>query len=279
MRTKKPPMSASHIVLQIVMVVVALIFLAPFYFLLVNSVKSLGDIMVDAANWPTAFHFDNYSKAWEMTRFPEAFTNSVIITVISNLIIALLSAMAAYRMVRSNTRFNQIVFMLFVSAMVIPFQSIMIPLLQVINFLGVNNSVVGLILSYLGLGIPLSVFLFHGFVKGIPLEIEEAATVDGASPFRVFARIVLPMLKPMMVTVIILNCLWVWNDYLLPSLILQSPELRTIPLATFAFFGQYSKQWDMALPALVLGITPIIIFFLSLQKYIVEGVAAGSVKG
>lgn len=210
---------------------------------------------------------------------PEAFTNSIIITVISNLIIALLSAMAAYRMVRSNTRFNRIVFMLFVSAMVIPFQSIMIPLLQVINFLGVNNSIVGLILSYLGLGIPLSVFLFHGFVKGIPLEIEEAATVDGASPFKVFARIVLPMLKPMMVTVIILNCLWVWNDYLLPSLILQSPELRTIPLATFAFFGQYSKQWDMALPALVLGITPIIIFFLSLQKYIVEGVAAGSVKG
>lgn len=279
MRSKKPPMSASTIVLQIVMVVIALIFLAPFYFLLVNSVKSLGDIMVDAANWPTAFHFDNYSKAWEMTRFPEAFANSVIITVISNLIIAMLSAMAAYRMVRSNTRFNQIVFMLFVSAMVIPFQSIMIPLLQVINFLGVNNSIVGLILSYLGLGIPLSVFLFHGFVKGIPLEIEEAATVDGASPFRVFARIVLPMLKPMMVTVIILNCLWVWNDYLLPSLILQSPELRTIPLATFAFFGQYSKQWDMALPALVLGITPIIIFFLSLQKYIVEGVAAGSVKG
>lgn len=279
MRSKKPPMSASTIVLQIVMVIIALIFLAPFYFLLVNSVKSLGDIMVDAANWPTAFHFDNYSKAWEMTRFPEAFVNSVIITVISNLIIAMLSAMAAYRMVRSNTKFNQIVFMLFVSAMVIPFQSIMIPLLQVINFLGVNNSIVGLILSYLGLGIPLSVFLFHGFVKGIPLEIEEAATVDGASPFRVFARIVLPMLKPMMVTVIILNCLWVWNDYLLPSLILQSPELRTIPLATFAFFGQYSKQWDMALPALVLGITPIIIFFLSLQKYIVEGVAAGSVKG
>ncbi|GAB6927277.1 carbohydrate ABC transporter permease [Paenibacillus sp. JCM 10914] len=278
-KMKKPSMSPSAIVLQIVMVIVALIFLSPFYFLLVNSVKSLGDIMVDAANWPTAFHFDNYVKAWQMTRFPEAFTNSVIITVISNLLIAMLSAMAAYRMVRANTVFNRIVFMLFVSAMVIPFQSIMIPLLQVINALGVNNSMVGLILSYMGLGIPLSVFLFHGFVKAIPLEIEEAATVDGASPFRVFGRIVLPMLKPMMVTVIILNCLWVWNDYLLPSLILQSPELRTIPLATFAFFGQYSKQWDLALPALVLGITPIIIFFLSLQKYIVEGVAAGSVKG
>lgn len=275
----KSSMSTSDIILQIVMVLVALIFLAPFYFLLVNSVKSLGDIMVDAANWPSAFHWDNYSKAWEMTRFPEAFTNSLTITIISNLIIAMLSAMAAYRMVRSNTMFNRIVFMAFVSAMVIPFQSIMIPLLKVVSWLGVNNSMVGLILSYLGLGIPLSIFLFHGFVKAIPLEIEEAATVDGASSFGVFGRIVLPMLKPMMVTVIILNCLWIWNDYLLPSLILQSPELRTIPLATFAFFGQYSKQWDMALPALVLGITPIIIFFLSLQRYIVEGVAAGSVKG
>lgn len=278
MKTKSSQ-SVSGLILQVVMFIIAIIFLAPFYFLLVNSVKSLGDIMVNAANWPSMFHWDNYSKAWELTRFPEAFTNSLIITVISNLIIALLSAMAAYRMVRANTVFNRIVFMIFVSAMVIPFQSIMIPLLQVVGWLNVNNSMVGLILSYLGLGIPLSIFLFHGFVKSIPLEIEEAATVDGASSYGVFARIILPMLKPMLVTVIILNSLWIWNDYLLPSLILQSPELRTIPLATFAFFGQYSKQWDMALPALVLGITPIIIFFLSLQKYIVEGVAAGSVKG
>ncbi|EHB59596.1 MULTISPECIES: carbohydrate ABC transporter permease [Paenibacillus] len=278
MKTKSSQ-SASALILQVVMFIIAILFLAPFYFLLVNSVKSLGDIMVNAANWPSMFHWDNYSKAWELTRFPEAFTNSLIITVISNLIIALLSAMAAYRMVRANTVFNRIVFMIFVSAMVIPFQSIMIPLLQVVGWLNVNNSMVGLILSYLGLGIPLSIFLFHGFVKSIPLEIEEAATVDGASSYGVFGRIILPMLKPMLVTVIILNSLWIWNDYLLPSLILQSPELRTIPLATFAFFGQYSKQWDMALPALVLGITPIIIFFLSLQKYIVEGVAAGSVKG
>ncbi|WP_245580987.1 carbohydrate ABC transporter permease [Paenibacillus ginsengihumi] len=265
--------------MQAVIVAVALLFLSPFYFLLVNSLKTLGDIMVNAADWPSRFNWSNYARAWEMTRFPEAFTNSLIVTVVSNLLIALLSAMAAYRLVRADTRFNRIVFMMMVSAMVIPFQSIMIPLLKVINGLGINNSMAGLILAYMGLGIPLSVFLFHGFVKSIPMEIEEAATVDGASSFGVFTRIILPMLRPMMVTVIILNCLWIWNDYLLPSLILQSPELRTIPLATFAFFGQYSKQWDLALPALVLGILPIIIFFLCLQRYIVEGVAAGSVKG
>ncbi|MEK3733414.1 MULTISPECIES: carbohydrate ABC transporter permease [Paenibacillus] len=276
---KKSSMSISDIITQVILVIIAIMFLSPFYFLLVNSVKSLGDIMVNAADWPNQFNWSNYARAWEMTRFPEAFTNSIIITVISNLLIALLSAMAAYRLVRSNTMFNRFVFMMFVSAMVIPFQSIMIPLLKVVSWLGVNNSMVGLILAYMGLGIPLSIFLFHGFVKSIPMEIEEAATVDGANSYSVFTRIVLPMLKPMMVTVIILNCLWIWNDYLLPSLILQSPHLRTIPLATFAFFGQYSKQWDLALPALVLGILPIIIFFLSLQRYIVEGVAAGSVKG
>ncbi|WP_106767001.1 carbohydrate ABC transporter permease [Paenibacillus faecalis] len=278
MKTKSSK-SSSALFLQIIMFIIAIIFLSPFYFLLVNSVKSLGDIMVNAADFPNQFHWDNYLKAWELTRFPVAFKNSLVITVISNLIIAMLSAMAAYRMVRANTVFNRVVFMIFVSAMVIPFQSIMIPLMQVVGWLNVNNSMVGLILCYLGLGIPLSIFLFHGFVKSIPLEIEEAATVDGASSYDVFVRIVLPMLKPMLVTVIILNSLWVWNDYLLPSLILQSPELRTIPLATFTFFGEYSKQWDMALPTLVLGVTPIIIFFLSLQKYIVEGVAAGSIKG
>ncbi|MEV5029790.1 carbohydrate ABC transporter permease [Paenibacillus sp. LPE1-1-1.1] len=264
---------------EAVMIIVGLVFLAPFYFLLVNSVKPFGEIMTNSASWPQVFNWENYSRAWKLTRFPQAFSNSMIITVVTVVLTALISAMGAYRMVRANTRFNRVLFMFFVAAMVIPFQSIMIPLLKVVNVLGVNNSMYGLIMCYLGLGAPLSLFLFHGFIKAIPLEIEEAATVDGCNPITVFFRIVLPLLKPMLMTVIILNCLWVWNDYLLPSLILQKPDMRTIPLATFAFFGQYTKQWDLALPALVLGIAPIVAFFLLLQRYIVEGVAAGSVKG
>ncbi|WP_256760336.1 carbohydrate ABC transporter permease [Cohnella sp. WQ 127256] len=263
----------------IVLALMGLLFLVPFYFLLVNSVKSLGDILTNAAAWPEVFHWGNYEKAWKITRFPQALFNSFIITLTSIVLIALFSAMAAYRLVRANTRLNRILFMTFVAAMVIPFQSIMIPLMQVVRFLGIGDSIPGLVLCYLGLGVPLSIFLLHGFIKSIPLEIEEAAVVDGASPYGVFWRIVLPMLKPMLVTVIILNSLWVWNDYLLPSLILQSQELRTIPIATFAFFGQYTKQWDLALPTLVLGITPIVVFFLFMQRYIVEGIAAGSVKG
>lgn len=268
-----------RVMLQILMIVIAILFMAPFYFLLVNSVKSLGDILTNAASWPETWVWSNYANAWRITRFTEAFGNSLVITIAGVLLIALFSAMAAYRMVRSNTLLNRIQFTLFVAAMVVPFQSIMIPLLQVIKGLGINNSIPGLILCYLGLGVPLAIFLLHGFVKSIPLEMEEAALVDGAKPYVVFWRIVIPLLQPMLVTVIILNCLWIWNDYLLPSLVLQSQHLRTIPIATFAFFGQYTKQWDLALPTLVLGITPILLFFLSLQKYIVEGITSGSVKG
>lgn len=265
--------------IEVITILVAILFLVPFWFLFVNSVKSFGDLLSNSAGWPQSFHWENYSRAWKITKFPQAFWNSLQITVIANLGIVFFSSMAAYRMVRRNTWFNRLLFAVFVAAMVIPFQSIMIPLVKVAFNFHLLNSIWGLTVAYFGFGVPLSLFLFHGFVKGIPLEIEEAAVVDGTNPFGTFFRIVLPLLKPMYVTVIILNSLWIWNDFLLPSLILQRPELRTIPIATFSFFGQYTKQWDLALPALVLGILPIIIFFLSLQRYIVEGITAGSVKG
>ncbi|MGG4045106.1 carbohydrate ABC transporter permease [Paenibacillus favisporus] len=267
------------LVTEIIMVLVALLFLVPFYFLFVNSVKTFGDLLTNSASWPKTFEWHNYSRAWDITNFPAALWNSLVITVVSNVLLALFSAMASYRMVRHNTRFNRFLFMIFVAAMVIPFQSIMIPLVKVTSTLGLMNSIPGLIACYLGFGVPMTVFLFHGFVKSIPLEIEEAVTVDGTNIYGTFFRIVVPLMKPMFVTVIILNTLWIWNDYLLPSLVLQSPDLRTIPIATFAFFGQFTKQWDLALPALVLGILPVIVFFLAMQKYIVEGITQGAVKG
>ncbi|MGW8958605.1 carbohydrate ABC transporter permease [Paenibacillus sp. NPDC055715] len=266
-------------VTELVMILVALIFLVPFYFLFVNSVKSFGDLLTDSAAWPQTFVWSNYAKAWSITRFPEALWNSLVVTGVSNLSLALISSMAAYRMVRHPTRYNRVLFTLFVAAMVIPFQSVMIPLVKVVSTLDLMNSIGGLVICYLGFGAPMSIFLFHGFVKGVPVEVEEAATVDGCTPYGVFFRIVYPLMLPMMVTVIILNTLWIWNDYLLPSLVLQKAELRTIPIATYAFFGQYTKQWDLALPALVLGILPVIVFFLAMQKYIIQGIMAGSVKG
>ncbi|MNI78464.1 L-arabinose transport system permease protein AraQ [compost metagenome] len=155
----------------------------------------------------------------------------------------------------------------------------MIPLVKVVSTLGIQNSRLGIIICYFGFGTMLSVFLYHGYVKSIPKEIEESAVVDGCSPYGVFWKIVFPLLKPMTVTVLLLNSLWIWNDFLLPLLVLSSPDLRTIPLAASSFFAQYTKQWDLGLASLVLGVIPIVIFFLSMQKHIIEGITAGSVKG
>ncbi|WP_458120286.1 carbohydrate ABC transporter permease [Paenibacillus sp. Z6-24] len=271
--------SARTLILEIVVILLGLVFLIPFYFLIINSVKSFGDILSNSASWPQQFVWSNYVEAWKAIDFPSALKNSLIVTIASDLLLVLISSMAAYQMVRHPSRFNRILYFVFVAAMVIPFQSIMLPLMEMASTYRLNNSMIGLIISYLGFGAPLSIFLFHGFVKNVPLEIEQAARVDGSNRYGVFFRIVCPLMMPMFVTVIILNTLWIWNDYLLPSLMLSSPELRTIPIATYSFFGQYTKQWDMALPALVLGITPIIIFFLFLQRYIIQGITAGSVKG
>lgn len=271
--------SARHIGLEVVGCLLALLFLVPFYFVIVNSVKSFGDVLSNAASWPAAFQWDNYSRVWSIMRFPTAFRNSLLITVCSNIGLIVISSMAAYRIVRRPSRFNTMLLFLFVSAMVIPFQSIMIPLVRVASAFNIMNSIWGLVIAYFGFGVSLNLFLFHGFIKSIPREIEESAVVDGCNPYGVFWRIVFPLLKPMIVTVILLNSLWIWNDFLLPLLFLYGPELRTIPLATYSFFGQYTKQWDLALAGLVMGVTPIIVFMLLMQRHIITGITAGSVKG
>ncbi|KKI91542.1 sugar ABC transporter permease [Bacillus sp. SA1-12] len=274
----KKKYSAGTFLLEIFAIILALIFLVPFYFVIINSVKGFSEILIDAAALPKEILFSNYAKVWEIISFQDAFLNSLIITVFSIVGIVVISSMAAWKMVRTPGKTSKFLFILFVSAMVIPFQTVMIPLMKLGGMLGIMNSIPGIIIMYFGFGVSLSLFLFHGFIKTIPQEIEESARVDGCSQFGVFWRIVFPLLKPITVTVVILNTLWIWNDYLLPLLVLQDAGLRTIPLATSSFFAQYTKQWDMGLAALVLGIAPIIVFFLFLQKHIIKGIAAGSIK-
>lgn len=265
--------------LEVLGILLALLFLVPFYFVIANSLKTFPELAANTAKLPSSLYLDNYTKVWSIMKFPKAFFNSLFITVLSNAGLVIISSMAAYRMVRRSSKFNNLVFLAFVAAMVIPFQSIMIPLVRVASQVGLMDSKLGLVACYYGFGVSLNVFLYHGFIKSIPLEIEESARVDGSSAYGVFWKIIFPLLKPMSITIIILNSLWIWNDYLLPSLVLSNPELRTIPLATFSFFGQYTKQWDLALAGLTLSVLPIVIFFLFLQKHIVEGITAGSVKG
>ena len=264
--------------LEIFAIMLGLIFLVPFYFVFINSVKGFSEILIDAAALPKEILFSNYAKVWEVISFQDAFLNSLIITVLSIAGIVVISSMAAWKMVRTPGKLSKFLFIFFVSAMVIPFQTVMIPLMKLGGMFGIMNSIPGIVIMYFGFGVSLSLFLYHGFIKTIPQEIEESARVDGCNQFGVFWRIVFPLLKPITVTVIILNTLWIWNDYLLPLLVLQDAELRTIPLATSSFFAQYTKQWDMGLAALVLGIAPVIVFFLFLQKHIIKGIAAGSIK-
>jgi raffinose/stachyose/melibiose transport system permease protein len=271
---------AKLLILEILAIVLGLLFLAPFYFVIVNSVKTLGEILVDAASLPITYHWTNYMKVWNIINFPKVLFNSLQITVLSVAGIVLISSMTAYRFVRRPTVFNKILFNVFIASMIIPFQSVMLQLVRVTSLLELRGNLIGIVFCYLGFGLALSVFLFHGFIKTVPMEIEEAAVVDGCTPYGVFFKIVFPLLRPIMVTVMMLNCLWIWNDYLLPVLVIGgNKELMTIPLAITRFFGQYTKQWDMALAGLAIGVTPIIVFFLFLQKYIVEGITAGSVKG
>lgn len=267
------------IVLEVIGVILALLFLIPFYFVVINSFKTFGDLLANAASLPEQFYWQNYVKVWEIMKFPKAFLNSLLVTVFSNIGLVLISSMAAYMIARRPSKLNTLMFMLYVAAMVIPFQSIMIPLVRVASNLDLMNSHWGLIIAYFGFGVSLNIFLYHGFIKAIPREIEESAIVDGCSIYGVFFKIIWPLLKSITVTVILLNSLWIWNDFLLPSLFLYDASLRTIPLSTYSFFGQYTKQWDLALAGLVLGIIPIILFFLLLQKHIIAGITAGSVKG
>lgn len=266
-------------VAEALLIVIAIIYLVPFYFVLLNSFKTLGEIMVDTAAWPQALTLKNFSASWEAIDFPKVLLNSVLVTSLSVTGMVIIGAMAAWRLVRFPGKVSTVLFIMFISAMVIPFQSIMIPLVQLTKNIGLINSIPGLIVIYFGFGVSFTIFLFHGFVKSVPLEVEEAAIVDGCGDQRLFWSIVLPLLKPMIVTALILNSLWIWNDFLLPLLMLQDRELRTIPIALYSFFAQYSKKWDLAMATLTMSAAPIILLFLSLQKYIIKGIAAGSVKG
>ncbi len=203
----------------------------------------------------------------------------MIITLFSITGIVITSSMAAYALVRNNWKISWIIFLLFTFSMVVPFQAIMVPLVETAKGFGINNSLFGLIIIYIGLGSPMAIFMYHGFIKSIPKEIEESASIDGAGPFTIFFRIVFPLLTPITATIVILNVLWIWNDFLLPLIILQSKELRTIQLAQYSFFGAYRKEYGLALASLVTSAFPVVLFYLVMQKYIIKGITSGAIKG
>lgn len=256
---------------------IALIFFFPVLMAIINSFKTRGEILASAIALPTAPTLANYAAVIEATDFIKVFFNSCLVTGGGIVLNLLVSALAGYALARWRSKWANILTLLFLSSMFVPFHTIMIALLTTARDLKLAGHIWGLILIYCGLQCPIPIFLIKGFVHSVPRELEEAAMIDGCGTVRLFLSIVLPMLKPILATVSVLNVLWIWNDYLLPYLILGKP--LTIPLSQMYFYGQYNQQWHLIMAGFVVSTIPVVIFFLFMQKYIINGIASGAVKG
>ena len=273
----------AKVLIYAVLIFLTVVFLGPIFFILLNSFKDRFAISTNPFALPVGelwAGLTNYVTGVQGEGFGWAIVWSFVITISSVVVTVFFSAMTAYYITRVKTWWTNGLYYAFVFSMVIPFQMVMFPTVVIADRLGLANPL-GMVVLYLGFGAGLSVFMFSGFVKSIPLEIEEAAYIDGCSPLATFFRVVLPMLKPTAITVAILNAMWIWNDYLLPYLVIGlSTPYRTIPVVIQQFIGsQGDRDLGAMMAMLVLAITPIIIFYVAAQKHIIEGVAAGAVKG
>ena len=268
--------------LTVIFTIISIAYVYPIFLVVLNSFKKKAYISRDPFSIPQGKIFvgwDNYIKGIEKTGFIQAFGWSLFITVFSVAAIILCTSMCAWYICRVKNTATNTIYYLCLFSMIVPFQMVMFTLSKIANILHLNNPV-GIIVVYLGFGAGLSVFMFVGFVKSIPLEIEEAAMIDGCTPLQTFFQVVLPILKPTCITVTILQAMWIWNDYLLPYLVLDIRKYKTIPIAVQYLKGGYgSVDMGAMMGVLVLAIIPIIIFYLFCQKYIIEGVVAGAVKG
>jgi len=276
----------------VVGIIIAVYILFPFYLVVLNAFKNQVSIVANPIGLVGSSFAQLKTNLSAVVNNPNfsfwfAFGTSAVITVISLILLAVLGAMAAWVISRNNKKkWSIAIYMVFIASMIIPFQVVMLPLISTFRdvgkFIGIDmlQSVPGIVFAYCGFGGAMTVFILAGFIKGVPYDLEEAAAIDGCSPEGTFFRIILPLLKPVITTVTILNGMWIWNDYLLPSLMLgQNGKVKTLPVAVQAFVGSYVKQWDLILTAALLAILPMIIIFLIAQKQIMNGMIEGAVKG
>jgi raffinose/stachyose/melibiose transport system permease protein len=254
------------------------LYVVPFVFVLFNSFKTRAEVITNPLKLAKSFNLKNYISAFEKMSYMHAFTNSLIVTLVSVIFIVVFASMTAYILVRKDWKFTKYMFFIFVASMIIPFQGIMIPLVKIYGSIGMLNSKWALIYMYIGFGSALAVFMYHGFIKSIPAELEEAAMIDGCTQFQTFWQIVFPLLKPTTMTIAILDVLWIWNDFLLPSLVLIKAEERTLPLSTYYFYGTYTVDYGLSMAGLMLTVIPVILVYLFMQKHIINGVLQGSIK-
>lgn len=277
-------------IVTLIGILIAAYTLFPFLLVVINTARPNNNIVANPVSFEGASFQTlktNLSNVINNSNFVfwNAFGTSAVITVISLVLLAVLGGMAAWVICRNKAKWSTVIYMTFIASMTIPFQVVMLPLISTFrdvgSFLGIQmlQSIPGIVFAYLGFGGAMTVFILTGFIKGIPYELEEAAAIDGCSPEGTFFRIIFPMLKPTVTTVTVLNGMWIWNDYLLPSLMLgQNGKVKTLPVAVQAFVGSYVKQWDLILTAALLAMVPMIIIFLIAQKQIINGMVEGAIK-
>ncbi len=263
----------------IVSLVGALLFFAPFALVIYNSLKPQAQIMTDLLGLPTTVQWSNYSNAWETLNMGKVMTNTILVTFTAVALILIISAMVSYWIVRHPTKFSKVNETLLIGSLLIPFASVMLPLVKTMSTLGLNDSLWGGILTYVGIGLGFSTFIMTGAVRAIPLEIEEAAMIDGCNVYQTFLLIVLPMIRSTFLSIFILDLFWIWNDYIVALIMLNTTQLQTMQLAINKLFGLHANQWDVALPAIVMSIAPILVLNVFMQKKIVSGIASGAIKG
>jgi raffinose/stachyose/melibiose transport system permease protein len=266
--------------ISLVMAVIALVYIYPLLLVAINSLKTFAQIMANVTALPSRPRWENFANAFTLMRYPNLFLNTLIATAVGTAGVVLLASLAGFKLSRTKTRISWLVFLLCVAPMMIPFHSFMIALVKVAKTLHLTNSIWGLGVVYWGLGVPLSLFMYHGFVKTVPTELDDCAEIDGARPLRAFFQVTFPLLQPVTVSVIVINAMWMWNDFLLPLLILGgSKRSQTLQLAAYNFFGLYKIEWQNAMAGVLLTVAPAIIFYLLLQRHIIKGMVAGAVKG
>lgn len=273
----KKQQNFSKFLIIILALALSISWLYPFFLVFINSFKTQSEILSNVVGLPGQITFANYPNAFKAMNYVTGFGNSLVITVLSVLLTVVFSAMAAYVLHRRASKFSTFIYYFCGVTMLIPFQSVMIPLVNLFSQVGLLNRT-GLIIMNIGFSISLSVYLYYGTMRSISTDLDDAARVDGANRLQIFLRVILPMLKPTTVTVVILNGMKIWNDYLLPSLVVNQEGMRTLPLELYSFFGEFDTQWELALTGLILAILPVIILFIFLQKYFIEGIGEGATK-
>lgn len=270
----------TEVVKIVVLVVLCIAFLLPIYYLVMNSFKSLSEILTSFTSLPTVFTLDNYVGAAERIDFVKVVINTLILTVGTTIITVLVSALAGYKLQRTKGRIAGVFRLYFMMGLMIPFAVIMVPLAQVIGRMGISNNLVGLFFVYTAQYIPMMIMVYSGYCKSVPLELDKAATIDGCNSFQTFVRVILPLTTPMLVTMAVLAAVWTWNDLLMALISISDADMMTITRRVQNFIGfQSGTEWDFFTAAVSLDMIPIIVLYIFLQKRIQAGLTSGAVKG